>query len=776
MLRAPRPHGPRASLRVEMLALTSLFAGTLIAFKTLAQVRVGPGWDTYAFLVNAAEFAGKGVGYTELHRPPFLSFLVSIVFRFAARDASVIQWADAAFSLAAIVGFYLLLVRRFSALKSATGALALLAFPPLWDYVGTGYTDLASVALSMWTLLFLTKATEEDARWYLAVAPVFVLAILTRYTALLFAFPMALWIVFRARPFRDAGRIAGGVALAIATYVPAGIMYHRRFSDMLFPFAVALGAVQDTSAVTPVTAAGLLGTGLTAQVKSLASLVLPSPVSPLAWLVVIGALAGLISRALPPNRSRLHWGRLLLSASAVAGLAYALVEGGLFAGQFLIPVVVYLVWRWVGPRDIGGADPRTPRGAALAGVMVAWGLAYADFHALDLFRVPRYVIMVAPTLVFLCLLGWDSWSKTLGDPRARVAGNAPRRTATAWLYAPLVVLVLSSAALNAAHTSWTPDSLVVGARSTARWLVRNDPRVSSKIVYSDLWPLTAWYLGSTAGPMPFFTDLEAFDHELEKSAAAYYVTTRTRSFRGYDDVNESQGVTVLRRDPAVLPRPLPRVLYLGRSWQNYLERLTGYRIYLDFDAGRYGWEGTAYIDAFTPERLARYPVVAAYGVRWHQRDRIEAMLAEYVRNGGSLIFDASRNMGDPPFVLSDSILFGHLIRRDEIKPDVSLVVEPWFRERHPDLGRIDADPFVDEGGGRWFGAVYEPVRATSPVRVLARLDGKPAVVMQTLGKGRIYWVSYNLVWHAQLTDNRSEKRLVWAIVHDALSRETTRSP
>ncbi|MFA5844595.1 MAG: glycosyltransferase family 39 protein [Coriobacteriia bacterium] len=776
MPRAPRPRRSRATLRVEMLSLTGLAAGTLIAFKTLAQVRVGPGWDSYAFLVNAAEFAGKGVGYTELHRPPFLSFLVSLVFRFTARNAAVVQWADAALSLAAIVAFYLLLLRRFSAPKAATGALALLAFPPLWDYIGTGYTDFASVGLSMWALVFLTKATEEDSRWYLAAAPVFVLAVLTRYTALLFAFPMLLWLVFRARPFRDAGRIGGAIALAIATYVPAGVFYHRRFADMLFPFAVALGAVQDTSAVTPVTAAGLLGTGFAAQAKSLAALVLPSPVSPLAWLIVVGAAAGLISRVLPPNRSRLPWSRILLSAAAVAGLGYGLVKGGLFAGQFLIPIVIYLVWRWVGPRDLDGADPRTPRGTALAGVMIAWALAYADFHALDLFRVPRYVIMVAPTLVFLCLLGWDSWSKTLGDPRARTAGGAHRSTAAVWLSAPLVALVLASVALNAAHTSRTPDYLVAGARSTARWLVKHDPGVSSETVYSDLWPLTSWYLGSAARPMPFFTNLTAFDHELDKNAAAYYVTTRSKPFKGYDAVDAAQGVTVLRRRPGARPRPLPRVLYLGRSWQNYLERLTGYGIYLDFDAGQYGWVGTAYLDAFTPEQLARYPVVAAYGVRWHERDRIEGLLARYVRDGGSLILDASRNMGDPPFVLSDTILFGTLIRRGGVEPDAPLTVAPWFVERHPGLGRIAAAPFVDEGGGRWFGALYEPVRVTTPVRVLARIAGKPAILMQPLGKGRIYWIGYNLVWHAQLTDNRSEMRLVRAIVEDALSRETTPSP
>jgi hypothetical protein len=143
--------GSRAVVLLLLAAATAL-----VVYKVNITIARGPGWDTYAFLNNAAEFAGQGTGYTELHRPPFLSWLTSLAFRAGAPvNENVIQWLDGLFSLSGLVAFYLLYRRRVSRVLVGLGALSVLAVSPLWLYLGSGYTDMPSVALTGWLLVAL---------------------------------------------------------------------------------------------------------------------------------------------------------------------------------------------------------------------------------------------------------------------------------------------------------------------------------------------------------------------------------------------------------------------------------------------------------------------------------------------------------------------------------------------------------------------------------------------------------------------------------------------
>jgi hypothetical protein len=42
------------------------------------------------------------------------------------------------------------------------------------------------------------------------------------------------------------------------------------------------------------------------------------------------------------------------------------------------------------------------------------------------------------------------------------------------------------------------------------------------------------------------------------------------------------------------------------------------------------------------------------------------------------------------------------------------------------------------------------------------------VATRQIGKGRVYWIGYNLVWHAFLTENADEQALIQAVFEDAL--------
>ena len=59
------------------LLITTAIASAIVAWRYLLQVRLGPGWDAYTFLLNALEYAGLGKEYMEIYRPPVLPFFVS---------------------------------------------------------------------------------------------------------------------------------------------------------------------------------------------------------------------------------------------------------------------------------------------------------------------------------------------------------------------------------------------------------------------------------------------------------------------------------------------------------------------------------------------------------------------------------------------------------------------------------------------------------------------------------------------------------------------------
>ena len=50
-------------------------------FRILVQIDIGPVSDSFDFLSNALVFAGQGIGYSDLLRPPFFSFIISLIFR-----------------------------------------------------------------------------------------------------------------------------------------------------------------------------------------------------------------------------------------------------------------------------------------------------------------------------------------------------------------------------------------------------------------------------------------------------------------------------------------------------------------------------------------------------------------------------------------------------------------------------------------------------------------------------------------------------------------------
>ena len=212
----------------------------LIAFKLTIQLAVGADWDTYSFVANAAHWAGKGYGYTELFRPPLISLLASLPMRLGFEGPAVLQSLDAG-SRCCRSGRSTCCSAAGSAYSAPRLAvLILLASPPLWRWVGAGYTDLAAMGLCAVSLLFVLKAGDEDARWYIVAFPVFLAAGLMRHTSLLFGFSLAVAVLLRVQPVPPRQGDRTGPcrhrrdAAAVRAVLPAHIVGHA-----LYPFSVS---------------------------------------------------------------------------------------------------------------------------------------------------------------------------------------------------------------------------------------------------------------------------------------------------------------------------------------------------------------------------------------------------------------------------------------------------------------------------------------------------------------------------------------------------------
>jgi len=203
--------------------------------KIKIQLIIGPTYDAYDFLANAAEFAGKSIGYSDL-RPPFISFLISIVFRFDGLSEAPIFIIDGIFYILGTIGLFLLLKLRFNSLYSFLGSLLYATFPILLTYVAVGFPELSSISISIWALYFTVLAVKKDSKFFFISFPLAMLAFLTKFNQALIIFPLFLYILINWKNIKNQRNIAFGIAVSSLIIIPVLIYYSFKYGNPLFPF------------------------------------------------------------------------------------------------------------------------------------------------------------------------------------------------------------------------------------------------------------------------------------------------------------------------------------------------------------------------------------------------------------------------------------------------------------------------------------------------------------------------------------------------------------
>ncbi len=149
--------------------------------------------DVYIYLYNSLVFARMASNTNFLYLSPFICFLTSILFRLGHISELSIYIVTGIFSIFASLGIYLLLRGYFSSLLSLTGGVLFTSFSLNLLWCANGTLDIPAVGLSIWAILFLILAVDENPRYYLLAFPLLVLGIFTRYTCL---FLVPLFLLF----------------------------------------------------------------------------------------------------------------------------------------------------------------------------------------------------------------------------------------------------------------------------------------------------------------------------------------------------------------------------------------------------------------------------------------------------------------------------------------------------------------------------------------------------------------------------------------------------
>ncbi len=726
--------------------LLIVISGSLFFYRYRLQVVQGPGWDTFAFLANALEFAGKSIGYAEPHRSPFLSFLVSLVFRLGWESEAAIFAVDCFLAFAGVLGFYLLLRLRFTPLFSFLGSLLFISYPAVFKQAGTGYTDLASVSFSIWSIYFFALGTQKSTKFLPLALLLFVAAALTRFTALLLIFPVLL--IFFLKPF-DKVRFSInsfllGFFASFVLYMPFAIFYFKKFGNPFFPLAIAFSAASDTTSPAESFAyEPNLGWYIFNLKRFIAS-------SAGETIFLVFALFSLVGWAFYFYRLLESTDFKKIGLAFLFALAYVLIffQGGLILRQlaaFMLCFFLYMIFR--------SDDRKISESLGFFLLFFCWFLVYFDFHSHLGVKVDRYFIVMVPGFTYLALHGLYELTEIFSSEKIKTVLKGA-------VYFLISFFIAVSFFSYFQQKKAQPDYLVADAKKTSNWLKKQN--ISQAVIYSDLWPAFGWYLKRNVLAMPTFKDSRAFNHELEKNKADYFLTIRKRSLPSFKLVKKFGSVSVYKAK-TLRSASKNRLLYLGRNWQNYLEEVLDYNYFVHFEVGRYGLGKTTYVDNFTIDELKKFPLIFLYNFRWKSREKAQDLLFQYLKGGGRVLIDLSANLGGLNYNLDGQSFLGVVAERKALSASPKITINPEVGVK-----RVKFSPFVSEGGGEWYGANYLALPGETSLKKLVEADGKILVAVQKIGKGKIYWIGYNLVWHAFIKENEEERKLIQRLVETAL--------
>lgn len=522
-----------------LLALI-LISGCITYYCFRVHVGIGPIWDTYDLMANAAFYAGRDIGYYDFLRPPGMSILTSFCFN-GGLCVWPIMLIDGLIFVLGSVGLYIFFKLRFDELTSFLGALLFTTFPIVLTFATEGLTDLPSVCISIWGLLFTVLAVKKDHKFFYLAFPILMMAFLTRFSSALMFFPVFLYILINKDEIKTKKEVLIGILLSILLVIPFFLFSLVTWGNPLYIlfdfFRTSSVSVQHASTMTL-----SFNTDLLYYVKLIHDSIQPMGIF-ISLVVILGFFTFLLNNvkgnkwfeslktSLKENWAYLLAnGKIKVLATIVIALVFILTLKSLhyMVSEFLFfgfLIMVFDLLRNVKYKNID-----------FDFLFISWFMAFFIFHSLYVIKDFRYFISMAPPVAYFLI---RIYSISTSQFHFQIRNKNIIHISFSLI---LIILTVFSAFAYLPTISATNAHLKVmneNSASISSWLEDYDSEYKTKVIYSDYWPYTAWNLQMDVGKMPIYRDnqtlytgskdynftkqdMENYNNELDNNKVDYY--------------------------------------------------------------------------------------------------------------------------------------------------------------------------------------------------------------------------------------------------------------
>ncbi|MTK65004.1 MAG: glycosyltransferase family 39 protein [Methanobacterium sp.] len=543
------------------LVLLVIIVSTVTYFRILAQIEIGPISDSFDFLSNALVYAGQGMGYADLLRPPFFGFLISLVFRMGYISTNAVFYMDGLLFILGVIGLYFLLKLRFNDLESFLGALLYATFPIVITILGVGFSDLASVSITIWAIYFTVLAVKKDSKYFYLSFPLLMMAFLTRYNNALLIFPVFLYLLMNKDKI-NIKQVIMGMGLSILIIAPVLIFFYQEYGSIIYPF-INFGA--SSAAVTGSTETFAYNPDVFFFVENFPSLVGLQGIFVI-LMIIFGGLALSLYKFIKKDlkwseTAKLALDNRLTHIKLVILLGLIIIFVGTFGKLFymvnevLFFIIAYLTF------DI--TRNLNTKHLNLNWMFFAWFMTFFIFNSIFVMKDLRYFVMMAPPVAYFMILG-------LSEISQRIPLKFKNRNIIFPTVAILITIIMlfSTASQIPEIVSSNQDKKVIDyeLKESSQWFINYDPNYKNQNIYSDLGPNYSWYLKTDVKTVPIFKDNQTFANGVKNETfnqadsdqynnflitnkADYYLSLREGlNLTSYTAVKQIGDVTIYKRN------------------------------------------------------------------------------------------------------------------------------------------------------------------------------------------------------------------------------------
>jgi hypothetical protein len=522
-----------------LLVVLIIIVSLITYYRVLIQFEMGPLSDSCDFLSNALVFAGQNMSYFDPTRPPFFSFLLSLIFRTGYVSTNAIFVLDGLMYIFGVVGLFFLLKLRFNDLQSFLGALLFATFSEVLSYVSVGFADIASVSLTIWAFYFLILAVKKGSKFFYLAFPFAMLAFLTRYNNALIIFPIFLYILINRHEIKNIKHLFAGILSSFLFIIPVFIFFLEKFGNAFYPFMSAFG----TTSTTHLADNAAYDSNLFFFINKLPAFIGLEGVIAI-FIIAVGLLIyGFLKlkrnsidkkNLFKRFKIRKNSTKLKIMSFTVLLLIFVCSFGQILSyfSEVLFFILAYLFYDLVKNLNVKDMDMHL--------LFFAWFMAFFIFHSVLSIKDNRYFIIMAPPIAYFLIFGLTEISNRL---KFKIKGhNATFPIITVILTA---IILLSTASYLPVIKQANEDNKITNEQIVlaCEWFMNYDSNYKNTAIYSDLWPFFGWYLKTNVDMMPVFMDGQiytggvkefkvtlqdnmAYNNELNENNATYYFCIR----------------------------------------------------------------------------------------------------------------------------------------------------------------------------------------------------------------------------------------------------------